>query len=49
MATAEREAEDTRRRAARGRAKADDAAREAAELTGDPEPATNDSEDDAGG
>jgi hypothetical protein len=49
VAEAEREAEDTKRRAARGRAKADDAAREAAELTGDPKPAANDSEDDAGG
>jgi hypothetical protein len=49
VAEAEREVEDTRRRAARGRAKADDAAREAAELTGEPGPAANDSEDDAGG
>jgi len=49
LSEAEREAEDTKRRAARGRAKADDAAREAAGLTGDPEPAANDSEDTAGG
>jgi hypothetical protein len=49
VAEAEREVEDTKRRAARSRAKADDAAREAAELTGDPEPAENASEDDAGG
>jgi hypothetical protein len=48
VAETERELEDTKRRAARGRAKADDAAREAAELTGDPEPAADDSEDDAG-
>jgi hypothetical protein len=49
LAEAEREAEDTKRRAARSRAKADDATREAAKLTGDPEPAANDSEDAGGG
>ncbi len=49
FAEAEREAESTKRRAARSRAKADDAAREAAELTGDPKAAGNDSEEDAGG
>jgi len=49
VAEAAREAEDTKRRAARGRAKADDATREAAELTGNPEPTADDAEDPAGG
>jgi amino acid transporter len=49
LTEAEREAESAKRRAARSRAKADDAARAAAELTGDPEPGKNGSEGDAGG